>query len=143
MDAQQRLLLERTAEALSSAPHSESAAKPTSVMVGIGTVDYTSVAAHLGNSLYAASGAPLSESPSRCKSVRRVSALLRLEVSVKLQVQGHFDIPLGSSGGLEKGAACIAQRGLSKHMLIPCHVPCTVLESLFMSADTLSCFVKV
>lgn len=75
MDAQQRLLLERTAEALSTAPHFESAAEPTSVMVGIGTVDYTSVAAHLGNSLYAASGALLSEKPTRCTSVRRVSPL--------------------------------------------------------------------
>ncbi len=57
MDAQQRLLLMQAAEALSALPHAESAAAATSVMVGIGTVDYTAMVAHLGNSLYAASGA--------------------------------------------------------------------------------------
>ena len=57
MDAQQRLLLMHAAEALSALPHAESAAAATSVMVGIGTVDYTAMVAHLGNSLYAASGA--------------------------------------------------------------------------------------
>lgn len=58
MDAQQRLLLEHAAQALANASTTVDK-KPdvrTSVMVGIGTVDYTAMSAHLGNSLYAASG---------------------------------------------------------------------------------------
>lgn len=65
MDAQQRLLLEHAAEALAGLSHTESATAATAVMVGIGTVDYTTVAAHLGNSLYAASGA-ITQSPLLC-----------------------------------------------------------------------------
>ncbi len=57
MDAQQRLLLEHAAAALAGAPAADVGAERTSVMVGIGTIDYTAVSAHLGNSLYAASGA--------------------------------------------------------------------------------------
>ncbi len=56
MDAQQRLLLEQAAQALAGTPSTGSGADRTSVMVGIGTVDYNAVSAHLGNSLYAASG---------------------------------------------------------------------------------------
>ena len=59
MDAQQRLLLEHSAQALAeaSAAGGVDTALQTSVMVGIGTVDYTAMSAHLGNSLYTASGA--------------------------------------------------------------------------------------
>jgi acyl transferase domain-containing protein len=60
MDAQQRLLLEHSAQALAAVSASGGrgdTAVQTSVMVGIGTVDYTAMSAHLGNSLYTASGA--------------------------------------------------------------------------------------
>ena len=44
MDAQQRLLLERSMEALqASAPDQATPPARTSVIVGIGTVDYTSM----------------------------------------------------------------------------------------------------
>jgi acyl transferase domain-containing protein len=58
MDAQQRLLLEHSAQVLASASTADGKELNvrTSVMVGIGTVDYTAMSAHLGNSLYAASG---------------------------------------------------------------------------------------
>ena len=58
MDAQQRLLLEHSAQALAngSTAGGKELDVRTSVMVGIGTVDYTAMSAHLGNSLYAASG---------------------------------------------------------------------------------------
>ena len=58
MDAQQRLLLEHAAQALANASTTvdKKLDVRTSVMVGIGTVDYTAMSAHLGNSLYAASG---------------------------------------------------------------------------------------
>jgi hypothetical protein len=60
MDAQQRLLLERAWEALQAAPDQASvaAAARTAVIVGIGTVDYTSMSAHLGVGIYVATGAP-------------------------------------------------------------------------------------
>ena len=57
MDAQQRLLLERSMEALqASAPDQATPPARTSVIVGIGTVDYTSMSAHLGVGIYVATG---------------------------------------------------------------------------------------
>ena len=55
MDPQQRLLLEHSWEALQQVPCGE-ADPSTSVIVGIGTVDYTSMASHLGPGIYAATG---------------------------------------------------------------------------------------
>ena len=71
MDAQQRLLLEHAWEALQTAPdQANAAAARTAVIVGIGTVDYTSVSAHLGVGIYVATGkAPLRASsnlPAAC-----------------------------------------------------------------------------
>ncbi len=55
MDPQQRLLLQQAGEALAAAGPAEAAAGPgTAVMVGIGAVEYTGLAAHLGASNYAA-----------------------------------------------------------------------------------------
>ena len=57
MDAQQRLLLERSYEALSEASSSDAGlAAATAVVVGIGMVDYQPMAAHLGVNLYVATG---------------------------------------------------------------------------------------
>lgn len=61
MDAQQRLLLERAWEALAAASPAgrapdQDAAADTAVLVGIGTVDYTSMSAHLGVGIYTATG---------------------------------------------------------------------------------------
>jgi acyl transferase domain-containing protein len=56
MDAQQRLLLERSFEALAIAPVAANAQR-TAVFVGIGTVDYVTMSAHLGVGMYVASGA--------------------------------------------------------------------------------------
>ena len=55
MDAQQRLLLEHSSEALAAAPAPGSPQR-TAVFVGIGTVDYVTVSAHLGVGMYVASG---------------------------------------------------------------------------------------
>ncbi len=55
MDAQQRLLLEHSFEALADAPGLASPDR-TAVFVGIGTVDYA-MSAHLGLGMYVASGA--------------------------------------------------------------------------------------
>ena len=55
MDAQQRLLLERGLEAL-HAPAGTAPDARTAVVVGIGTVDYTSMSAHLGVGIYVATG---------------------------------------------------------------------------------------
>ena len=57
MDAQQRILLERSWEAL----HQEASLEGdsiTNVIVGIGTVDYTGMASHLGVGIYVATGGP-------------------------------------------------------------------------------------
>ena len=56
MDAQQRLLLERSFEALAAAS-ALTHAQRTAVFVGIGTVDYVTMSAHLGVGMYVASGA--------------------------------------------------------------------------------------
>ena len=56
MDAQQRLLLEHSSEALAVAPVVADAQR-TAVFVGIGTVDYVTMSAHLGVGMYVASGA--------------------------------------------------------------------------------------
>ena len=55
MDAQQRLLLERSWEALQHGTFAEDS-HITSVIVGIGTVDYTGMASHLGVGIYVATG---------------------------------------------------------------------------------------
>ena len=61
MDAQQRMLLEQSWEVLSASTsgHTTAAAVSTAVVVGIGTVDYTSVSAHLGVGIYIATGQSL------------------------------------------------------------------------------------
>lgn len=57
MDPQQRMLLETAHEALQGLPVSETAAsRQTSVLIGIGTVEYTTLAAHLGTGIYVATG---------------------------------------------------------------------------------------
>lgn len=57
MDAQQRLLLEKSWEALQGAGNAAAdASARTSVIVGIGTVDYTSMSSHLGVGIYVATG---------------------------------------------------------------------------------------
>ena len=56
MDAQQRLLLEHSFEALAAAP-GLAGPERTAVFVGIGTVDYVTMSAHLGVGMYVASGA--------------------------------------------------------------------------------------
>ena len=54
MDPQQRMLLERAHEALAASQ--ADAGQRTSVLIGIGTVEYTSLAAHLGTGIYVATG---------------------------------------------------------------------------------------
>lgn len=84
MDAQQRLLLEHSARALAQAAAAgDAAAAATSVMVGIGTIDYTAVSAHLGNSLYAASGdLPFSKTTEHVESnIGRYSSHLRVNTA--------------------------------------------------------------
>lgn len=54
MDPQQRLLLEASWEALLLTRLQENS--NTSVIVGIGTVDYTSMCSHLGVGIYVATG---------------------------------------------------------------------------------------
>ena len=56
MDAQQRLLLEKSWEALQAAPTSAYDSARTAVIVGIGTIDYTSMSSHLGVGIYVATG---------------------------------------------------------------------------------------
>lgn len=57
MDGQQRLLLEQAWETLSLRPTTEAgAAESTAVIVGIGTVEYNTIAANLGNNIYVATG---------------------------------------------------------------------------------------
>ena len=55
MDPQQRVLLQHAWEALSAVPATECSL--TSVAIGIGTVEYTALAAHVGNSIFVATGA--------------------------------------------------------------------------------------
>lgn len=58
MDPQQRLLLQQAGEVLlATAAPSGGTALRTAVFVGIGSVEYTGLAAHLGVSIYAATGA--------------------------------------------------------------------------------------
>lgn len=57
MDSQQRLLLEVAFEVLSQIESGTGSTARTAVMVGIGTVDYITMSAHLGNGIYVASGA--------------------------------------------------------------------------------------
>ena len=61
MDAQQRLLLEKSWEALQAAPAGAYDSARTAVIVGIGTVDYTSMSSHLGVGIYVATGNTLFE----------------------------------------------------------------------------------
>lgn len=56
MDGQQRMLLEISWEVLSEAEATPDAAASTAVAVGIGTVEYNSIAAHLGVGIYVATG---------------------------------------------------------------------------------------
>lgn len=58
MDGQQRLLLQQAWEVLSLGQGTESApaVASTAVIVGIGTVEYNSIAAHMGNGIYMATG---------------------------------------------------------------------------------------
>ena len=57
LDGQQRLLLEQAFETLSASPAAAAgAALSTAVIVGIGTVEYNTIAAHLGNGIYVATG---------------------------------------------------------------------------------------
>ena len=58
MDPQQRLLLQHAWEALSGLPGLEGSL--TSVAIGIGTVEYTTLANHLGNGIFTATGITLS-----------------------------------------------------------------------------------
>lgn len=57
MDGQQRLLLEQAWEVLSAhAATSPAVVTSTAVIVGIGTVEYNSISAHLGVGIYVATG---------------------------------------------------------------------------------------
>ena len=59
MDAQQRMLLERSWEVLQAGCQLDaSSAGATAVFVGIGTVEYTAMASHLGIGIYMATGRP-------------------------------------------------------------------------------------
>ena len=59
MDAQQRLLLDRSWEVLQAGHQLDaSSAGATAVFVGIGTVEYTAMASHLGIGIYMATGQP-------------------------------------------------------------------------------------
>ncbi|KAK9803996.1 hypothetical protein WJX72_011444 [[Myrmecia] bisecta] len=67
MDAQQRLLLERSWEALQTSRGAAATADPsrTAVLVGIGTVDYTGMSRHLGVGIYVATGGATSVAAGR------------------------------------------------------------------------------
>ena len=56
MDPQQRLLLQHAWKALATLPTAEGSL--TSVAIGIGTVEYTALSAHMGSSIFTATGAP-------------------------------------------------------------------------------------
>ena len=67
MDGQQRLLLEQSWECLeASATFTPAAAIGTAVFVGIGTVEYNTISAHLGVGIYVATGTLL-PSPAQCR----------------------------------------------------------------------------
>ena len=57
MDPQQRILLQHAWEALAGLPGMEGSL--TSVAIGIGTVEYTSLASRLGTGIFTATGASL------------------------------------------------------------------------------------
>ena len=73
MDAQQRLLLERSHEALAAAPAPPGGPQRTAVFVGIGTVDYVTMSAHLGVGMYVASGAV--RGTRRCAAIMQCACL--------------------------------------------------------------------
>lgn len=62
MDPQQRMLLERAHEALQASHNQTDGVQQTSVLIGIGTVEYTTLSAHLGTGIYVATGEHLENS---------------------------------------------------------------------------------
>ena len=56
MDPQQRMLLETAHAALQAS--SDTSSLQTSVLIGIGTVEYTTLTSHLGTGIYVATGKP-------------------------------------------------------------------------------------
>ncbi len=83
MDAQQRLLLEHSFEALAAAPGLASPER-TAVFVGIGTVDYVTMSAHLGVGMYVASGANHSAHLVQQRPARQIASDRRTQTVVRV-----------------------------------------------------------
>lgn len=100
MDAQQRLLLERSWEVLQNGPRQDvSSAGATSVFVGIGTVEYTAMASHLGIGIYMATGQlafnlVVSFPKALCTPVLTMQLLQQLCFTCRAtaDLQGKFDL---------------------------------------------------